>query len=156
MLSAILSRGGPGLPSWRLLLVCRWNDGQLEIFRACTGRAVAPIAAFQFVWLVIDRRGGKSFVMAIIAVFLAAFRDWRRFLSPGERAVVLLVAADREQAKILIRYIQGILATPLLASLVENVTADSVDLKGSVTVEVVTRSYRSVASRSRAASGPIC
>jgi hypothetical protein len=148
VLSAILSRGGPGLPSWRLLLVCRWNDGQLEIFRACTGRAVAPIAAFQFVWLVIDRRGGKSFVMAIIAVFLAAFRDWRRFLSPGERAVVLLVAADREQAKILIRYIQGILATPLLASLVENVTADSVDLKGSVTVEVVTRSYRSVRGRS--------
>jgi hypothetical protein len=86
--------------------------------------------------------------MAVTAVYLACFRDWRRFLSPGERAVVLLVAADREQAKILIRYIQGILARPLLASLVENSTADSVDLKGSVTVEVVTRSYRSVRGRS--------
>jgi hypothetical protein len=86
--------------------------------------------------------------MSIMAVFQACFRDWRRYLSPGERAVVLLVASDREQAKILVRYIQGILATPLLAPLVENVTADSVDLRGSVTVEVVTRSYRSVRGRS--------
>jgi pimeloyl-ACP methyl ester carboxylesterase len=47
--------------------------------------------------------------MALIAVFLAVFRDWRKYLSPGERAIVLLVAADREQAKILHRYCQGIL-----------------------------------------------
>jgi hypothetical protein len=42
--------------------------------------------------------------MALIAVYLAVFRDWRKYLTPGERAIVLLVAADREQAKILHRY----------------------------------------------------
>jgi hypothetical protein len=47
---------------------------------------------------VIGRHGGKSFAMALIAVFLAVFKDWRPKLSPGERAIVLLVAADREQA----------------------------------------------------------
>jgi hypothetical protein len=83
----------------------------------------------------------------LTACYLAAFRDWRAKLSPGERAVILLVAGDREQAKIH-RYIAGILATPLLASLVENVTADSIDLKGGVTVEVVTRSYRAIRGRS--------
>ena len=60
----------------------------------------------------------------------------------------MLVAADREQAKILRRYIVGILSTPLLTGLVENQTADTIDLKGSVTVEVVTRSYRTVRGRS--------
>jgi hypothetical protein len=28
---------------------------------------------------------GKSFVLALIAVFLASFRDWRPFLGPGEK-----------------------------------------------------------------------
>ena len=107
--SATLSPGGPGGPFWRLLSACRWMDGAAELFRQCTGRAVLPTSAFQFIWLVIGRRGGKSFCMAIIAVFLACFKDWRAYLAPGERAVVLLVAADREQAKILHRYICGIL-----------------------------------------------
>jgi hypothetical protein len=97
---------------------------------------------------VIGRRGGKSFAMALIAVFLAVFSDWRKFLSSGERAIVLLVAADREQAKILHRYCQGILSPPILQSLVLNVTASEIELKGGVTVEVVTRSYRTIRGRS--------
>jgi hypothetical protein len=82
--------------------------------------------------------------MAIIAVF-------RRFpgldlnIHVANGRLSLLVAADREQAKILHRYISGILSTPLLASLIENVTANE---RGSVTVEVVTRSYRTVRGRS--------
>jgi hypothetical protein len=90
--------------------------------------------------LVIGRRGGKSFAMSLAAVFLD--------LSPGERAIVLLVAADREQAKILHRYCQGILSPPLLESHVLNVTASQIELKGGVTIEVVTRSYRTVRGRS--------
>ncbi len=84
----------------------------------------------------------------MIAVYLAVFRDWRKYLSPGERAIVLLVAADREQAKILHRYCQEILSAPILQSLVWNVTASEIELQGGVTIEVVTRSYRSVRGRS--------
>jgi hypothetical protein len=65
-----------------------------------------------------------------------------------ERAIVLLVAADREQAKILHRYCQGILRPPILQSLVWNVTASEIELKDGVTIEVVTRSYRTVRGRS--------
>jgi hypothetical protein len=97
---------------------------------------------------VIGRRGVKSFAMALIAVFLAVFKDWRKYLSPGERAIVLLVAADREQAKILHRYCQGILSPPILQSLVLNQTASEIELKGNVVIEVVTRSYRNVRGRS--------
>ena len=107
-----------------------------------------PSAPAAYLWLVIGRRGGKSFAMALIAVFLAVFRDWRKYLSPGERAIVLLVAADREQAKILHRYCQGILSPPILQSPVLNVTASEIELKGGVTIEVVTRSYRTVRGRS--------
>jgi hypothetical protein len=86
--------------------------------------------------------------MALIAVYLAVFRDWHKYLSPGERSIVLLVAADREQAKILHRYCRGILSAPILQSSVWNVTASEIELKGGATIEVVTRSYRTVRGRS--------
>ena len=137
---------------WRALLAAAFglplDPYQAELFRQCTGRTVPHGAPAAYLWLVIGRRGGKSFTMALIAVFLAAFRDWRPKLSPGERAIVLLVAADREQAKILHRYCQGILSPPILQSMVWNVTASEIELKGGVTIEVVTRSYRTVRGRS--------
>jgi hypothetical protein len=137
---------------WRALLAAAFglplDQDQLSLYRACTGRRVPPGAPAAYLWIVIGRRGGKSFSMALIAVYLATFRDWRKYLSPGERAIVLLVAADREQAKILHRYCQGILSPPILQSLVLNVTASEIELKGGVTIEVVTRSYRSVRGRS--------
>jgi len=137
---------------WRALLAASFglplSSDELALYRQSTGRRVPPGAPASYLWLVIGRRGGKSFCMALIAVFLAAFRDWRKYLSPGERAIVLLVAGDREQAKILHRYCQGILSAPILQSLVWNVTASEIELQGGVTVEVVTRSYRSVRGRS--------
>jgi len=96
---------------WRALLAAAFglslDQDQLALYRACTGRTVPPGAPAAYLWLVIGRRGGKSFVMALIAVFLAVFKDWRKYLSPGERAIVLLVAADREQAKILQNWLFG-------------------------------------------------
>jgi hypothetical protein len=70
------------------------DDYGLDLFRRCTGRTAPPAGAFPFLWLVCGRRGGKSFAMALMAVFLAVFKDWRKYLSPGERAIILLVAAD--------------------------------------------------------------
>jgi hypothetical protein len=133
----------------RLAGGCLWpSANELALYRQCTGRAEAPTAPASYLWLVIGRRGGKSFAKALIAVFLAVFKDWRKYLSPGERAIVLLVAADREQAKILHRYCQGILSPPILQSHVLNVTTSEIELKGGVTIEIVTRSYRSVRGRS--------
>jgi hypothetical protein len=137
---------------WKGLLAAAFglplSSDELALYRGCTGRAVPPGAPAAYLWLVIGRRGGKSFAMALIAVYLAVFRDWRKYLSPGERAIVLLVAADREQAKILHRYCQGVLNPPILQSHVLNVTTSEIELKGGVTIEVVTRSYRSVRGRS--------
>ena len=47
-----------------------------------------PTTQAKEAWLIIGRRGGKSFMMALIAVFLACFRDYRPHLAPGERALV--------------------------------------------------------------------
>jgi phage terminase large subunit-like protein len=119
-----------------------------SLYRQCTGQTVPPGEPAAYLWLVIGRRGGKSFAMALMACYRACFNNWRKYLSPGERAIVLLVAADREQAKILHRYCQGILSAPILQQSILNVTAFEIELTGNVVIEVVTRSYRTVRGRS--------
>jgi hypothetical protein len=97
--SAMPTPGSLGGRCWRLLLAFRYLPGRISSLPPVHGAACAAWRACRvLVWLVIGRHGGKSFAMALIAVFLAVFKDWRPKLSPGERAIVLLVAADREQA----------------------------------------------------------
>ena len=124
------------------------NEEEYALYRACTGRSDLPTKAFAVLWLIVGRRAGKSFFMALTAVYLAIFRDWRRFLSPGERAVILVVAADREQAKVIRRYVSGILANPIFSKKFVGETAKSIDLTGNVVIEVATCSYRTVRGRS--------
>ena len=89
------------------------------------------------------RRAGKCFMMALCAVYLAAFRDYRRHLAPGERGTVMLIATDRRQARVVLRYIRALLKVPMLARAVERETAQSFDLDSGATIEVHVASFRS-------------
>ena len=124
------------------------SEAEATTFRACTGRSEAPEAPFTEAWLICGRRGGKSFILALIAVYLATFRDYRQYLAPGERATILIIATDRRQARTIFRYIKGLLTeVPMLARMVERESADEFDLKNRVTIEVGTSSYRAVRGR---------
>lgn len=119
------------------------TDEQAAIYTKHTGRGERPEEAFTEAWLIIGRRGGKSFVMALIAVYLATFRDYRAHLQPGERATVMVIAADRRQARVIIRYVGAMLnGIQMLKPMVERPTADSFDLSNQVTIEVGTASFR--------------
>ncbi|MCJ2068154.1 hypothetical protein MKK75_04900 [Methylobacterium sp. J-030] len=129
------------------------SETEAETYRACTGRTEAPADAHSEAWLICGRRAGKSFVLALIAVYLACFRDYRRYLAPGERATILIIATDRRQARTIFRYIKGLLTeVPMLARMVERETADEFDLTNRVTIEVGTSSYRAVRGRTLAAA----
>ena len=119
------------------------TKSQLATYQRHTGREEPPTEPHSEAWLIIGRRGGKSFIMALAAVYLACFRDYRQHLQPGERATVMVIAADRRQARVIIRYIGAMLARiPMLAKLVERETADAFDLQRQVTVEIGTASHR--------------
>ena len=115
---------------------------QLAIYRECTGRTVAPTAPLSEAWLVCGRRAGKSFMLALVAVFLSCFRDYRPYLQAGERATLLIIAADRKQSRVIFRYIAALLkGVPMLARLIERETAESIYLTNRVTIEVGTASH---------------
>ncbi|MFY9957730.1 hypothetical protein [Bradyrhizobium sp.] len=116
---------------------------QLEIYQRHTRRQAPPAAPIAEGWLVCGR-AGKSFVLAVIAVFLACFKVYAQFLGPGERATILVIAADRKQARQIYRYIRGLITgTPLLAAMLEREPrADGLDLTNGVTIEIGTASFR--------------
>jgi hypothetical protein len=129
----------------KALFAIPMDDAELAIYREHTGRQTPPTTPGHEAWLVIGRRGGKSFVLALIAVFLAAFRDWRPFLGPGEQATIMIIAADRRQARVILRYVVGLLnATPMLAKTIEAQTKETVELSNRVTIEIHTSSFRTV------------
>ncbi len=134
--------------AWRVFLKALFalpmSEDDLALYRKHTGRNAPPRAASHEAWLVCGRRAGKSFTLALIAVFLACFKDWRAFLGPGEIGTIMVVCSDRRQARVIMRYVLGLLkAVPMLKRQVENVTRESIALKNRVVVEVHTASFRS-------------
>lgn len=137
---------------WRAFLAALFalpmDEDALALYRECTARSQPPSAPATEAWLKIGRRGGKSRILALIAVYLATFRDWRPYLAPGERGHVLVVAADRRQARQILGYVRALLKkTPLLATLSVNDNAEDIELNNAVTIEVATASFRTIRGR---------
>jgi hypothetical protein len=118
---------------------------ELPLFRQCTGRDAPPTITAKEGWLICGRRSGKSFMLALVAVYLGCFFNYRKYLQAGERGTIMIIACDRRQARTTFRYIQSLLrAVPMLNRLVVRETAEAFDLVNGVTIEVAVASFRSV------------
>lgn len=142
--------------AWQALIAAAFglpmSGEQLAIYRKATGRTDPPVEQMRELVLVVGRRGGKSRVLALIATWLAAFVDYRPYLDPGERGVVQVLAADRDQAKIILRYVKAFFKLPMLAKLVERDSQFGLELSNAVAIEVTTASFRSVRGRTTVAA----
>jgi hypothetical protein len=139
-------RGG-SWASWRAFLAAVFglpmSEEQASTFRACTGRQGLPEVPAREAWVVAGRRAGKSRVAALVAVYLACFRDWAPHLAAGEVGTVMLIAADRRQARVLMRYIAGILdGVPMLRRLVVKKTAEAIELTNKIAIEIHAAGFR--------------
>ena len=118
------------------------NNGQLDRFERSTDRQTDNP---QEAWVVAGRRAGKSLLSALVAVYLACFKDYEKSLVRGERATVMVIAADRRQARVVFGYISGFLnSVPMLASMIRRSTKESIELDNRVTIEVHTASFRAI------------
>jgi hypothetical protein len=138
---------GPSWAPWRAFLAALFAlplaDAELDLYRHHTERTAPPAKPFNEAALVIGRRGGKSRVLALIAVFLACFKDYTPHLAAGEVATVAVIAADRRQARVIFRFITGLLdAVPMLKAMVDDQTAETINLSNRVTIEIHTASFR--------------
>jgi hypothetical protein len=134
--------------AWRAFLAALFalpmNDEQLALYRQHTGRQLAPTARQTEVACCVGRRGGKSRVLALIATYLATFRDYSEFLAPGEIATIAILASDRKQSRNILRYVLGMLeAVPSMRSQMGKATDEVIPLPGMrVQIEITTASFR--------------
>lgn len=134
--------------AWRTLLAgfdgLPLDEQQLELWHTLTGLENAPETPADELWLVVGRRGGKSFISALLAILEACFRDHQAKLSPGEVATVLVISADRKQARTVFRYVSGLLhSNPMLEALISREDRESIELTNRTVIEIGTASFRS-------------
>jgi hypothetical protein len=142
-------------PSWRpwysflrALFALPMDETDLDLYRRHTGRKSPPDKLQKYAQLVIGRRGGKSRILALIAVYLATALDISDFLDAGELPVIAIIAADRRQASVIKNYIAGFLrAVPSLRLLIADELAESIRLTNGVQIEVFSGSVASPRGR---------
>lgn len=147
---------GPSWDGWKAFLAALtaepMDEATLAIYRQCTGRTEPPTAPFTEACLVVGRRGGKSRVLALVATYIAAFRDYDEYLAPGEVAMIAVLASNRSQARSIFRFVSGLLkAVAPLASLIVDETGEIITLANRVAIEISTASFRSTRGYSYAA-----
>lgn len=146
-LAAVFS--GPSWDHWRALLRAAYalpmTERDRAVFARFTARHTVPQRPTREIWFVVGRRAGKSAIAALVAVYATCCCRYR--LAPGETGIFMVIAADRKQARVIKRYISGLLRTsPALEVLIapKGETKDSIRLTNGITIEIHTASFRTL------------
>jgi hypothetical protein len=157
MLDANLLGAGLGDPStWKLWLTVlkaafaiALTPEEAQAFAAVAGGRKPPTQRAKELWCVLGRRSGKSRMAAALAVYFAVLVDHTGKLAPGEVGYVYTLASTRDQAKAIRNYAEGFLrASPILSTMIEEVTAEEIRLRGGIVIAVHPSNFRSVRGRS--------
>jgi hypothetical protein len=148
----------PTFWTWRTLAkvidgIALTEPREIELFKECTGRtrllSTSALTPARRIIILVGRRGGKDRFLSAVAVWRAALcADWRKYISAGEQAVVILLGADKKQAAILRRYCEGLLQAPLLAQEVVRQTGEVTEFRNGASLEIATNDARLVRGRS--------
>jgi Terminase large subunit, ATPase domain len=108
------------------------DAAELEFYCRATGRKTYLAREHREITAIIGRRGGKTRLAALIAVY-EAIRDHK--LPRGERAFILVIAPVLKQAQIAFRYIRKYMnLSPELSNLVVKVRKSEIELRNGITI----------------------
>jgi hypothetical protein len=124
------------------------SDDEIEFFKSIAGGRNPPKRPSRELWAACARRTGKDSIASGVGAYSAAFFDQQDRLRPGERAVILCLACDQSQAKIVLNYIRSYFSDiPMLRSMVTRETKSGFELDNRVDITVASNDYRSVRGR---------
>ncbi len=137
---------GPSWAAWRTLLIAMCgealNDEERALFTQLTGRAQEPLHFVEEAAFVVGRRGGKSRAMSVLAAYLAGLCNYEDIIVPGERAILLVIAPDKQQAGIIVSYCRALFERKGWVPLVARCDDQSIDLTSGVSIQVRWASFR--------------
>ncbi len=145
------SFAGPSWDGWKAILKAatgaKLTTAEDAFFRSVADRD-PPTAPVRQLWICAGRRAGKDSVTAAIATYQAAFFDKHDKLRPGERPLVLCLALDKEQAKIVLNYVKAYFNDiPALRGMVTRETQTGLELSNGVDVQVYSNNFKSIRGR---------
>jgi hypothetical protein len=142
---------GASWDGWKTILRAAYNlpmvDRDREFLRTVADRE-PPQQRVKELWIAAGRRSGKDSVASLCAAFAAATFNQGHLLRPGERALILCLASDRQQAKICLEYCRSLFtSTPMLRAMIQRETQNGFELTNNCDIEIGTTSHRSVRGR---------
>lgn len=146
---------GPSWDTWRVLDKAIFGEAlttdELIVFTELTGRSEPPTEAAKETFLIAGRRSGKDVKAASIVTYLATFGPAMYGLldnvKRGESVVVQLLAVDRKQAAVCLKYVKAFFEKPIFAAMVEKETADGLELSNGVAITITTNDLASARGR---------
>jgi hypothetical protein len=124
------------------------DPADVALYRRATGRQQWPTTPASAAYVTVGRRSGKSRIASLLAVYTAAFTNWKARTAPGETAIVAVLAADKAQARTIFGYARGLVeASPLLRSQILGDKTDTLTFATGSRVEVMTSDYKSLRGR---------
>ena len=97
---------GDSWDGWRAILKAAFalpmTESETAFFKSVAGDRLAPSETVREFWAIVGRRGGKDSVASAVAAFAAAMFNQQHRLRPGERGLVMCLAVDRDQAKVIL------------------------------------------------------
>ena len=132
---------------WRTLLIAAMGEKLLPdertLFTQITGREREPLQRVHEFEVVGGRRSGKTRALSCLISYISGLCDHRDVLIGGETGVFLALAQTQQVATQLLNYVEeDFNSSPLLKQLVVGRTADTLELKGNISVEVRPASLR--------------
>jgi hypothetical protein len=143
---------GKSWDHWRTVLKAAFalpmSEAERQFFRSVAERD-PPQRSVRELWCVVGRGGGKDSIASLIAAHAAALFDQRRHkLRPGEKALVMCLACDRDQARIVLNYTRSYFTDIApLARMVRRETAHGFELNNGVDIAIATNTFRAVRGR---------
>lgn len=137
---------------WLAVLIAAFggplNRKEKRAFAKVAGSRKPPRQRVRELWAIAGRRAGKSRMAAAAGTYIAGCIDHSDKLSPGEVGVVLILAASRSQAGVVLSYVKAFLqSSPVLSKLIEDETAEEIRLCNNITIAVHANNFRTVRGR---------
>jgi hypothetical protein len=119
------------------------SEDELTTFEQVAGERPVPRHRVRELWAIVGRRGGKSRCAAAVAVYIACFAKDRHRLAHGEVGHILVLAASRDQARVVFEYCLAFLEqSPILCQEITGITASEIRLRGNICIGVHSNSFR--------------
>ena len=119
-------------------------ETELSTFGKYTGRDCPPSVRVKECFAIVGRRGGKSFVSALIACWLAALRIGRPTSRRGSLPGSWSSPAIREQARVIFGYIRAIMGLKMFRCQIAKELSSEIHLKNRVIISIKTCDYRAL------------